>query len=235
MIAIYKRELKSYFLTAMGYVFLTIFMIILGMLFFFNNVTNNSADLQSYYSAVDPLYLIIFTVILTMRLMTDDKRNRTEVLLLTSPVSAAGIVMGKFLAALSVYAIGVFSTIIYALYTMIYAEINLIVVLGGMLGLLLYGALFIAIGTFISSLTDSQVVAAIATFCSLFFLYLAESFIGYIPNTTVTDALYWMALDSKYTQISQGLLSIGHLVYFLSLTFLFLFLTVRVLEKKRWA
>ncbi len=235
MLAIYKRELKSYFLTAMGYVFLTIFMIILGMLFFFNNITQNSADLQSYYSAVDPLYLIVFTVILTMRLMTDDKRNRTEVLLLTAPVSAGGIVMGKFLAALSVYAVGVFSTIIYAIFTLLYSGISLVVVIGGMIGLLLYGALFISIGTFISSLTDSQVVAAIATFCSLFFLYLAESFISYIPNTTVTNILYWLSLDSKYTQISQGLLSIGHLVYFLSLTTLFLFLTIRVVEKKRWA
>lgn len=235
MFAIYKRELKSYFLTAMGYVFLTIFMIILGMLFFFNNITQNSADLQSYYSAVDPLYLIIFTVILTMRLMTDDKRNRTEVLLLTAPVSAAGIVIGKFFAALSVYAIGVLSTIIYAVFTLIYSQISLVVVIGGMIGLLLYGALFISIGTFISSLTDSQVVAAIATFCSLFFLYLAERFIAYIPNTTVTNILYWLSLDSKYTQISQGLLSIGHLVYFLSLTAMFLFLTVRVVEKKRWS
>ncbi len=235
MFAIYKRELKSYFLTAMGYVFLTIFMIILGMLFFFNNITQNSADLQSYYSAVDPLYLIIFTVILTMRLMTDDKRNRTEVLLLTAPVSAAGIVIGKFFAALSVYAIGVLSTIIYAVFTLIYSQISLVVVIGGMIGLLLYGALFISIGTFISSLTDSQVVAAIATFCSLFFLYLAERFVAYIPNTTVTNILYWLSLDSKYTQISQGLLSIGHLVYFLSLTAMFLFLTVRVVEKKRWS
>jgi ABC-2 type transport system permease protein len=235
MFAIYKRELKSYFLTAMGYVFLTIFMIILGILFYFNNVTKNSADLQSYYQAVDPLYLIIFTVILTMRLMTDDKRNRTEVLLLTAPVSAGGIVMGKFLAAFSVYGMAVLSTIIYAIYTLVFSQISLSVVVGGMIGLLLYGALFIAIGTFISSLTDSQVVAAIATFCSLFFLYIAESFISFIPNTTVTNVLYWLALDSKYNQISQGLLSIGHLVYFLSLTALFLFLTVRVIEKKRWA
>ena len=235
MSAVFKREFKSYFITAMGYVFLAIFLLILGLMFVFNNIGANSANLQTYYSSVSPIYLIIFTVILTMRLMTEDKRNRTEVLLLTAPVSAAGIVVGKFAAALAVFGLGVLSTVIFALFTMIYAPVSITVVLGGMLGLLLYGALFISIGTFISSLTDNQVTAAIATFCALFFLYLAESFITYIPNTTLTDILYWLSFYSKYTQISQGVLSVGHLVYFLSLTSLFLFLTVRVVEKKRWA
>ena len=153
MLAVYKREFRSYFVTAMGYVFLTIFMIVLGLTFVFNNIANNSADMQSYYSAISPIYLIVFTVILTMRLMTEEKRSRTEVLLLTSPVSAGGIVMGKFFAALSVYAIGVVSTILYALFVLAFTSIDLSVVIGGMLGLLLYGALFLSIGIFISSLT----------------------------------------------------------------------------------
>lgn len=235
MLAVYKREFRSYFVTAMGYVFLTIFMVVLGLTFVFNNIANNSADMQSYYSAISPIYLIVFTVILTMRLMTEEKRSRTEVLLLTSPVSAGGIVMGKFFAALSVYAIGVVSTILYALFVLAFTSIDLSVVIGGMLGLLLYGALFLSIGIFISSLTDSQVSAAIATFCALFFLYLAENFISLIPNSTLTDLLYWLSFYSKYTQISQGVLSLSHLVYFLSLTSLFCFLTIRVVEKKRWA
>lgn len=143
--------------------------------------------------------------------------------------------MGKFFAALSVYAIGVVSTILYALFVLAFTSIDLSVVIGGMLGLLLYGALFLSIGIFISSLTDSQVSAAIATFCALFFLYLAENFISLIPNSTLTDLLYWLSFYSKYTQISQGVLSLSHLVYFLSLTSLFCFLTIRVVEKKRWA
>ena len=103
-----------------------------------------------------------------MRIMTEDKKNRTEVLLLTSPVSAAGIALGKFLAAFTVYAIGVFSTLIFAGFIYLYTTIPFITVVSGILGLLLYGALFISVGLFISSLTDSQVVAAIATFCALF-------------------------------------------------------------------
>ena len=230
MTAIYKRELKSYFITPMGFVFLTIFLFILGTTFVFNNIYSNIADMQAFYSAITPLYLIIFTVILTMRIMTEDKKNRTEVLLLTSPVSAAGIALGKFLAAFTVYAIGVFSTLIFAGYT----TIPFITVVSGILGLLLYGALFISVGLFISSLTDSQVVAAIATFCALFFLYLAESFIQFIPNTLITNILYWLSLSQKYTQMSQGIFSLSHLVYFISLTALFIFLTIRVVEKKRW-
>ena len=198
MTAIYKRELKSYFITPMGFVFLTIFLFILGTTFVFNNIYSNIADMQAFYSAITPLYLIIFTVILTMRIMTEDKKNRTEVLLLTSPVSAAGIALGKFLAAFTVYAIGVFSTLIFAGFIYLYTTIPFITVVSGILGLLLYGALFISVGLFISSLTDSQVVAAIATFCALFFF------------------------------------SLSHLVYFISLTALFIFLTIRVVEKKRW-
>lgn len=232
MTAIYKRELKSYFITPMGFVFLTIFLFILGTTFVFNNIYSNIADMQAFYSAITPLYLIIFTVILTMRIMTEDKKNRTEVLLLTSPVSAAGIALGKFLAAFTVYAIGVFSTLIFAGFIYLYTTIPFITVVSGILGLLLYGALFISVGLFISSLTDSQVVAAIATFCALFFLYLAESFIQFIPNTLITNILYWLSLSQKYTQMSQGIFSLSHLVYFISLTALFIFLTIRVVEKK---
>ena len=234
MTAIFKRELKSYFITSMGFVFLTIFLFILGTTFVFNNIYNNIADMQTFYSAITPLYLIIFTVILTMRIMTEDKKNRTEVLLLTSPVSAAGIAMGKFLAAFTVYAIGVLSTLIFAGFIYLYTTIPFITVVSGILGLLLYGALFISVGLFISSLTDSQVVAAIATFCALFFLYLAESFIQFIPSTFITNILYWLSLSQKYTQMSQGIFSLSHLIYFISLTALFIFLTIRVVEKKRW-
>ncbi len=235
MFAIYKRELKSYFISAMGYVFLTIFMVIMGIVFVSYNINKNSANMQAFYAAISPLYLIIFTVILTMRLMTEDKKNRTEVLLLTTPVSAGGIVMGKFFAAFTVYAAGVLSTLIFSAYVSIYSQVDLSVVIGGIIGLLLYGALFIAIGIFISSLTDSQVVAAIGTFCALFVLWLAESLVRSIPSSAITNMLYWLSLSSKYQQLSQGVLSLSHLVYFLSLTGLFVFLTTRVVEKKRWA
>jgi len=235
MLAIFKREFKSYFITTMGFVFLTIFLFVFGTVFVFNNIYSNSADMQSYYSAISPIYLIIFTVILTMRLFTEEKKNRTEVLLLTSPVSAVGIVLGKYLAAFSVYAVGVASTLIYTLFILCFSKVAFSAVIGGIIALLLYGALFISIGTFISSLTDSQVVAAIATFSVLFFLYLAESFVSFIPNTLITNILYWLSINAKYSQMSNGVLTIGNLVYFLSLTAMFLFLNIRVIEKKRWA
>lgn len=235
MLAIFKREFKSYFITTMGFVFLTIFLFVFGTVFVFNNIYSNSADMQSYYSAISPIYLIIFTVILTMRLFTEEKKNRTEVLLLTSPVSAVGIVLGKYLAAFAVYAIGVASTLIYTIFILCFSKVAISAVFGGIIALLLYGALFISIGTFISSLTDSQVVAAIATFSVLFFLYLAESFVSFIPNTLITNILYWLSINAKYTQMSNGVLTIGNLVYFLSLTAMFLFLNIRVIEKKRWA
>ncbi len=235
MLAIYKREFKSYFISTMGYVFLTIFLIVFGVMFVFNNIYSNSANMQSFYTSISPLYIIIFTVILTMRLFTEEKKNRTEILLLTTPVSAVGIVLGKFLAAFSVYAIGILSTLIYAIFILCFTEIAMSVVFGGIIALLLYGALFISIGTFISALTDNQVVSAIATFCVLFFLYLAESFVSFIPNTFITNILYWLSINAKYTEMSSGILSLGNLVYFLSLTALFVFLNIRVIEKKRWA
>lgn len=170
-----------------------------------------------------------------MRLFTDEKKNRTEVLLLTSPVSASDIVLGKYFAALTVYTIGIISTFIYTIFILFYTKISITIVFGGMISLILYGALFIAIGTFISSLTDNQVVSAIATFSILFFLYLAESFVSYIPNTFLTNLLYWISLSAKFRQISNGVLSISNLVYFISLTAFFLFLNVRFIEKKRWA
>ncbi|MBQ7083608.1 MAG: ABC transporter permease, partial [Oscillospiraceae bacterium] len=162
MLAIFKREFNSYFTSPIGYVFIAMFYFISGIFFFLYNLAAASAELRYVYSMLFTCSALLMPI-LTMRMLSEDKRQKTDQILLTSPVSLTGLLMGKFLAAFLVYVIAVSITLVYALVLSVFVSFNWAVIVSSYVGILLLGAALIAVGMFISSLTESQLVAAIVT------------------------------------------------------------------------
>ena len=159
--AIYKREIKAYFMSPTAYIFLAVFYVISGFYFVNVNIFGMTTDMSYVFSGVFTIMMILLPL-LTMRLFSEEKKQKTDQCLLTAPVGLMGIVMGKFLAALTVFAVAMAVYIPYILVLVkLGGGIAWASVIGNMVGLLLLGAAFISIGIFISSLTELQIVAAI--------------------------------------------------------------------------
>ena len=235
MRAIYKRELKALFVSPVGYVFLFIIQLIAGICTY----QTLSAQASSYFILT---YQYIFTFsmmiipVLTMRTMSEDKKMKTDQALLTAPVSLTGLVLGKMLAAFSVYAVSVLATIIHVLVLSAFtADMNWAMMLGNILASLLYALAYIAIGVFLSALTESQVVAAFATLGVGLFLMLVDSITAMIQSAVVSKVVSWISFQSRYYEFTDGRFNLANVLFFFSVTAIFVFLTVRVLERRRWS
>ena len=163
MFAIFKRELKAYFTSPLGYVFLAIFYAFSGLFFYIFSLSVGSTDISSVFLMMF-IVLMVFVPLLTMRLLSEDKKQKTDQLILTAPVSLLSIVMGKFLAAYAIFAIGVAVMPVYGFVMSSFATVSWLPIWGNTVGLLLLGGIFVSIGLFISSLTENQMIAAIGGF-----------------------------------------------------------------------
>ena len=163
MFAIFKRELKAYFTSPLGYVFLAIFYAFSGLFFYIFSLSVGSTDISSVFLMMF-MVLMVFVPLLTMRLLSEDKKQKTDQLILTAPVSLLSIVMGKFLAAYAIFAIGVAVMPVYGFVMSTFATVSWLPIWGNTVGLLLLGGIFVSIGLFISSLTENQMIAAIGGF-----------------------------------------------------------------------
>lgn len=234
MLAILKRELSSYFTSPIGYVFLAVFYFFSGM-FFYSVLYSNSTDISYVFSGMFTVLLFVVPL-LTMRLMSEEKKQKTDQLLLTSPVSLTGLVLGKFLAAVCMYAIALAVTVIYSLILAGFASPEWMVVIGNIFGSLLLGAALIAIGLFISSMTENQMIAAVGSFAVMMFILMMDSFVSIIPSSLsfISKILTGLSFMTRYNELVTGILNIGTILFFISVAVVFNFLTVRVLEKRRW-
>ena len=232
MTAIYKREMRSYLTSAVGYVFLAVFYAISGYYLFATSLVSNSTDLSYVFSNL--FSIVIFLVpMLTMRLFSEERRQKTEQALFTAPVRFTGIVMGKFWACLTMYRVGMGITVAYYLVMCAFQIPDLAVFCGNFLGLLLLGAALCAIGLFISSLTESQVIAAVGSLAIGLFLLFANSFTPVVSNEFIVSLMDGISFYQHYLDFTRGLLNLSDLTFFFSVTALFLFLTVRHLERRR--
>ncbi len=233
MYAVFKRELKAYFYSPIAYVLTGLFILMSSIIFLLMNV---SAEYAQFNMSLTYMGLILTVIIpmLTMKTLAEDRKNGTEVLLISSPVSLSSIVMGKFLAACSVFFVMTAISLIYPIVTYVYGIPNTPELIGGYLGFILLGITFISIGILASSLTENQVIAAVISFVSLlvmfFMMFVAELFGG-----TVAKVLNWFSLLSRDSEFNQGILSLGSIIYYLSFTAVILFLTVRIIDRKRWS
>lgn len=234
MQAIYRRELQAYFKSPLGYIYLAILFFFGGQFLVMQVGTYQTNEISTIYSSM--FTILLFTMpILTMRLMSEDKRLKTDQALLTAPVSLNGIIWGKFLAAFTLFAIAISSTVVYFLVLASMATPQWNMFLGNLIGIVLLGASLIAIGMFISSLTESQMVAAIGGFAAMFMIFMLDSIVAMIPIDWLASAVSKLSFMSRYNDFTSGILDFSHVIFFVSVIAIFNFLTMRVLEKRRWS
>lgn len=233
MTAVFKREFKSYFSTPIGFVAVAIFTLF-SALFFSAIFAAGMPNVENVISAMATV--AIFTVpFITMRLLSEDRKQKVDQVLLTAPVSVTSIVLGKFLAALALFGTGFAATLIYRFIVSLYVTVSWVPYLYALFGILLLGSVMISIGMFISSLTESSVVSAALTLA----LFLAVMLLGSFASS---EGITWLATISsaisfvdRFTSFTTGIVNIADIVYMASVSFLFIFLTARSVEKRRWA
>lgn len=234
MRAIAKRELKAYFISPIGYACIAILLALYGYYFYQVMMLRSSSYIQSVYSTMFVWSMMVIPII-TMRSFSEEMRNRTDQALLTAPVGVTSIVIGKFLAALAVFAIAMAGTLIPVAVIGLYSSPSWALIFGTLLGTLLYGAGMIAVGVYISSLTQSQIVAAISTFGVSILLMVVDQLNGLITNANVTKVINWVSFDTRFQPFTKGILDVSSIVFFLSVAAIFIFLTARKLESRRWS
>ena len=236
MTAIYKREMRSYFTSPVGYIFVAIFLAVSAFFFMDSTVqAGDSSSVSSYFMYILYIFIIIIPLI-TMKLISEERKMRTDQLILTSPVSLFGIVFAKFLAAFTLCG-GTFiiSSVIYYIPLSLYGTPNAASYICSVIAILLSGSAFIAIGIFISSLTENQFIAALGTIAAIILLLTISSLNNYINVEFIRVILSAISFTSRYGRFAYGILDYSAIVYFGSITALFLFLTVRAFEKRRWS
>ena len=233
--AVFKREFKAYFQSPIGYVFLALMFGFSGYAFV-NMLGNQVSYVQYIFSFIINLIMIVIPL-LTMRLLSEDKKTKTDQLLFTTPVSLSGIVLGKYFAALLMFLIGMAPTVCYIIITAVYAVPDWNVFAGKFLGVALLGAALIAVGLFISSLTESQIVAAIGTFAVIAFILIMDGIPSALPENLgfLGKIVSGLSFMTRVEELSSGLLNAAHILFFVSAAVIFNFLAVRMLEKKRWS
>ncbi len=234
MFAILKRELGAYFISPIGYVFLAVFYFFSGLYLFLGTLSYNSSSLTGVFNSLFTVSMFIVPI-LTMKLLSEDKKLKTDQSLLTAPVSLYGLVSAKFVAALVVFAIGLSITIIYAFVLSVFVAMEWSVIIGNIVGLLVLGAALISIGLFISSLTESQVIAAVGGFAIMMFLMLLDGLASSFNNAIVTEFVKYISFYNRYKSFTIGNFNISDLLFFISIAVVFNFLTARVLDKRRWS
>jgi ABC-2 type transport system permease protein len=286
MFAVFKRELKAYFLTPVGYLYMGLFLLITGIFYFFDNLLSGSSRFAGFLGGI-LLICLISIPLLTMRLFSEERRQKTDQLLLTCPVSITGIVCGKFLAALAVFCGTLLVTAFYAVVIAIYGDLETWETVGSYIGFIFLGACYISVGLFVSTITENQLAAALVSFFALLIIWMLDPVSNMVPSDTrsgvvsavvllaalllflylntrnwiivlgaailgglaiggfclfrrdvffgfIQKILGWFSLNRRYQPFSLGLLKFDSLLYYASFSGLFLFLTVRLIEKRRW-
>ena len=233
MLAIYKREMKAYFISPLGYVFLGVFLLVSGAVFCLSTFYEMTSDLTEYFSTMLFCFIILLPL-LTMKLFTEEKRARTEQLLLTAPVSVFSVVFAKFLAAYTMFAgASVFSGL-YFIFLSFFGNVQMGLLFGNVFAILLIGMAFIAVGVFVSAITESQLSSAILTIGILLGFVLISVISDYIPAEWLRFAISSLSVFYRYQNFAHGVFDIAALVYYISITALFLALTVRSVDRRRW-
>jgi ABC-2 type transport system permease protein len=253
--AIYRKEMRHYFVSPIAYVVIGAFLFISG--YAFNIILKQviehafAIEMQSMQFGAPPQFdvpiitmgsffgflptlILIFTPVLTMGIFAEERKRGTMELLMTSPLTELDIVLGKYLAALSVFALMLLPTAGYFAFIFLHSEPmppwRLLLV--AYAAALLFGGALLALGTFISSLTESQIIAAVLTFVAFLFLFL----VGFASDSTggLGAVIHYAGITNHYEDFTKGVIDTSGLIYFFSFIILFVFLTVRSIDSMRW-
>ena len=226
--------MRSYFTGTIGYVFLVLFLAVAGLAFCYTTLFSMSAEVGSFY-----IIMMIFSAIalplLTMKSFSEERKSKIEQLLLTAPVSLGSMVLGKFLAAYTMFAGATIFSSLYFLILYRYAFIQVGILLGNIVALLLVGFVFIAIGLFVSALTENQLAAAVGTIG----IIMAFLLVGLI--NTFLPASYWLryvfdsvSIFTRFQAFANGYFDLSTVIYYISMGGIFLYLTYRVYDRRRF-
>ena len=234
MLAIYKRELRSYFVGVIGYVFLVIYLAIAGILFSYTTMFSMSADVTNYFTLM-LVFSGIALPLLTMKSFSEERKTKTEQLVLTAPVSLPSMVLGKFLASYTVFAGATLLTSLYFLFLIPYAKLKFAVLFGNLIALLLVGMVFIAIGIFVSALTENQLSAAIGTI-AIILGFLGVGLINSLIPTSYAIRYVFDAISifTRFQSFVNGYFEFASVIYYLSVSSIFVWLTIRVYDRRRF-
>ncbi|MBQ9544559.1 MAG: ABC transporter permease [Clostridia bacterium] len=233
MLALYKKELRGYFISPVGFVFAAAFLIASALTVSYLNLSQATTDLSGYFTAIIFMFVVLIPL-LTMRLLSEEKKTRTDQILLTSPVSLSGIIMAKFFSALTLFALTLLVSTTNFIVLFAHGTPNAARIFSMLLGTLLIGSAFIAIGLFISALTESQLSSAVITIFSLLGMEVLGLVSSSIQNDALRTVVRWISIFDRFNGFANGVLDISALIYYFSITVVFLFLCVRVMEKRRW-
>jgi ABC-2 type transport system permease protein len=229
---IFLKELRSFFNSAVAYIVLVVFLVILGWFFTSNVFIMNVSSLRIVFE-ITPFLLLFFAPAITMRLISEEKKAGTLELLMTKPVREYEIIIGKFLAAWALYLVALIPTLAFYLTVGILGSLDVGTVLGGYLGLILVGAVFISVSVFGSSTTENQVVAFIVSFLIVFILFMLDKVVSYAPGV-LASTLEFLSIDYHFSNISRGVIDSRDILYYLSTIGFTLYLGTVALQKRRW-
>ena len=250
LLAIYKRDLKGYFFSPIAYVVIGLFLLVNGIFFYVllssfleysyavmiqrqgYPINVNLLMIRPFFQNMSVIVLFVIPMI-TMRSFSEEKKSGTMELLLTSPVTNWQLILGKFLASFTLYFVMVVVTFLFMVFLLIWGNPSLVPILISYLGILLMGLVLVALGNFISSLTENQIVAAVGTFGATMFLWVI-GFAGDFAGKVFGEIFKYLSIVNHFDDFSKGVFDTNHLVYYLSLTFLMLFFTYQSIESSKW-
>ncbi len=251
MLAVFKREFKAYFANPLGFILLAVIGFFLG-LGFYEIFAAGAPAVEFVVMFPAQIGLLFFVIpVITMRLFSDERRTKTDQVLFTAPVKLINIVLGKFFSAFALYALGFIPTIIFQIIVSAFVSVNVFYYIYSLLGIMLFGAALIAVGMFISSLTESPIISIIFTLITNLFIMFSGSFAGMISVPSTSNNFFEsikIFLSSTAVKFFNGMnflgvlesfgnqsLVIKDIIFFISIAVAFIFLTERSLEKRRWS
>lgn len=230
------REVGAYFLSPIAYAVNAIFLFACGLAFGLGTFSNGGeASLRSMFDFWIVLIMVFVLPMLTMRLISDELRSGTIETLMTVPVTETDIVLGKFLGAFAFFLILLVAMLLYPLLVSMYGSIDLKLLLCHYIGLLLLGALYISVGLFFSACTKHQVIAVLISFALLALMTFASHALAQtVPAGWIRVVMQQISVRTHFNDFVRGMLDLNHVVFFITTTVFFLFLTVKRLEMRRW-
>ena len=232
MKAVYRKEMRQYLHSVIGYVFLAIFVFINAFYFLLQNLLTRSGDITDYFRATITLEMFLMPM-LTMRSFSEEKKQKTDLLLYTVPVDCSQVVLAKFLAAETMFLLGLAVTVAFPVILAMCGSVQIWITLGNYIGIILLMSSFIAIGIFVSTLTENQIVSAIISYVLIFALWYSYGLGSAIQNPMLLQLLNKLSLMQMYYELALGILNPAGIALNLAITASFLLLTTAVVRGKR--
>ncbi len=234
IMTIFKKEFKTFFISPIAYIFIVVYLVVTNFLFFQSFFLINQAEMRSYFSIL-PWIFLLFVPAITMRSWAEEKKLKTLELLLTWPISDLQVVAGKFLASFCFLAITILLSISVPITISLLGSPDPGPIIGGYIGALLMGAAYLAIGLWISSITENQIVAFILGVVITFALFIVGNpFVTMAAPSMLVPVLNYIGLGNHFQSIERGVIDTRDILYYFSVIGFFLFLNVQTLGSRKW-